>query len=70
VKVTFRIHPNGRITDVKVLKRTVSYRQTAACMEAMKNAKDIPPWPKEVGNIIGRDYQDLTLTFYYEVHHR
>ncbi|SRR6266568_4410968 len=70
VKVAFRIHPNGRITHVKILKRTVSYRQTAACVEAMKNAKDILPWPKEVEKIIGRDYHDLTVTFYYEVHHR
>ncbi len=70
VKVAFRIHPNGRITDIKIVERTVSYLQTTACVEAMKNAKDVPPWPAEVGKNIGRDYQDLTVTFYYEVHHR
>jgi TonB family protein len=70
VKVTLRIHPNGSITDIKIVERTVGYRQTAACAEAMKNARNIPPWPAEVRKLIRRDYQDLTLTFYYKLHHR
>jgi TonB family protein len=70
VKVALRIHPDGRISDIKIVERTVGYRQTAASVEAMKKAKDIPPWPAEVRKLIGRDYQDLTLTFYYHIKHR
>ena len=70
VKVTLRIHPTGRITDIKIVERTVSYRQTVACAQSMKNARDIPPWPPEVRKLIGRDYQDLTVTFYYQLQHR
>jgi len=66
VKVTLRIHPSGRISDFRIVERTVSYRQTAACVEAMKNPRDIPPWPAEIRKLIGRDYQDLTMTFYFK----
>ena len=70
VKVTLRIHPDGRISDITIVERTVSYRQTAASVEAMKKAKDIPPWPAEVRKLIRSDYQDLTFTFYYQIKHR
>jgi hypothetical protein len=70
VKVKLRSHSDGSITDIKIVERTVSYRQTAACAEAMKKVKDIPPWPAEVRKLIGHDYQDLTITFYYQLHHK
>jgi TonB family protein len=70
VKVKFRTRPDGRITDITIVERTVSYRQTAACVQAMKTVKDIPPWPAEVSKLIGRDYQDITVSFYYQLHYR
>src|SRR6185503_14760582 len=33
VKVKLRILPDGRITNIRIVERTVSYRQTAACVE-------------------------------------
>src|SRR5438477_12560178 len=42
VRVAFRLQQDGTITNLKILQRTVSYRQTAACWEAVKKVKDLP----------------------------
>jgi hypothetical protein len=41
VKIVFRLHQDGRITDLKIVERTVSYRQTAVCWEYRKELPEI-----------------------------
>jgi len=68
VSVIFRLHQDGRLTDLEITERTVNYRQTAACWEAIMNVRDLPPWPQEVTKLVHREYRDLSFTFYYSIH--
>src|SRR6266536_3057762 len=66
VKVNFRLHQDGQITGLEIAERTVNYRQTVTCWEAIKDVKGLPPWPPQVRRVLRRDYRDLTFTFYYD----
>ena len=51
---------------MKIVERTVSYRQTAVCYEAVKKVNDLRSWPREVRRrFVHRDYRELTFIFYY-----
>jgi TonB family protein len=68
VKVSFRLRPDGRITDLKIIERTVNYRQTAACWKAIRKVSDLPPWPAQVRGLMRRDFRALEFAFYYSSH--
>jgi TonB family protein len=68
VRVTFRLHRDGRITDLMVVERTAKSSQAAACVEAIKRVSDLPPWPLQVKSLVWSDNRDLTFTFYYATH--
>lgn len=65
VVVAFRMHPDGRITDLSVTQSTVSDLLSLICQEAIQDPSPYRPWPEAMRRDIPKDYRDVTFTFYY-----
>jgi hypothetical protein len=65
VVVEFRMHPDGRITDVKVTQNEVSELLAIICQQAILDPAPYPPWPKQMRLDIPADVRDVQFTFYY-----
>ncbi|HEY3857525.1 MAG TPA: hypothetical protein VGO67_24345 [Verrucomicrobiae bacterium] len=67
VVLEFRLHPDGRITDMKVGQTEVSELMTDFCKQAIFDPAPYKPWPREMRLEIPTDYRDIQFTFYYEI---
>jgi outer membrane biosynthesis protein TonB len=65
VVLHFRLHPDGRISDMKVLRNEVSDLLQIACERAVLDPK-FKKWPNEMRLALPNDFYDITFTFYYE----
>jgi hypothetical protein len=65
VGVEFRLHYDGRITDVRVVEQDVGELLTLFCRRAISDPAPFAPWPNEMRQMVGRDYRDVRFTFYY-----
>jgi hypothetical protein len=65
VILRFRLHPDGRISDMTVLKNEVSDLLQMTCQRAILDPK-FPKWPREMRLDLPNDFYDITFTFYYE----
>jgi hypothetical protein len=65
VVLRFRLHPDGRISDMTVLKNEVSDLLQMTCQRAVLDPK-FPKWPREMRLDLPNDFYDITFTFYYE----
>jgi outer membrane biosynthesis protein TonB len=68
VVLRFRLHPDGSVTDVKALKNEVGDVLEAACERGVKDPAPFGNWPPEMRLEIGKDYYDITFTFFYEIY--
>jgi hypothetical protein len=59
------LHPDGRISDMTVLKNEVSDLLQMTCQRAVLDPK-FPKWPREMRLDLPNDFYDITFTFYYE----
>jgi len=65
VTLHFRLHYDGRITDMSVLENTVGEMLCLICQKAVLDPAPYARWPSDMRRLIGQDYRDLTFTFYY-----
>jgi len=65
VVVEFRLHPDGRVTDLKMVQNEMSDLLGLICQEAVSDPAPYRPWPEEMRRDIPKEYRDVTFTFYY-----
>ena len=65
VVVEFRLLPDGRITDLSIVRNEMSDLLGLICQEAIQDPSPYRPWPEEMRKDIPKDYRDVTFTFYY-----
>jgi hypothetical protein len=69
VVVSFRLHYDGKITDVQVLENTVDERKEGMlgylCQKAILDPAPYPRWPTEIRRLIDKDHRDSSFTFNY-----
>jgi hypothetical protein len=65
VVVQFRLHPDGRVTDLSIVQNEMSDLLGLICQEAIQDPSPYRPWPEEMRRDIPKDYRDVTFTFYY-----
>jgi hypothetical protein len=66
-KVTLRFHLNydGTITDMSVLQNTVGDLLGYVCQKAVSDPAPFALWPSDMRRDIGKNYREITFTFYY-----
>jgi outer membrane biosynthesis protein TonB len=64
VVVDFRLLPDGRVTEIKILDNEVSEIQAMLCHSAILNPAPYLRWPTAMRQTIG-NYRDIRFTFYY-----
>ncbi len=67
VVVEFRMHPDGRITDLKVTLNEVSDLLSMICQQAILDPAPYAPWPKQMRLDIPADFRDVQFTFFYDL---
>jgi hypothetical protein len=65
VQLRFRLHHDGRISEMKVLKNTVTEIQSIVCQKAVQDPAPFDRWNPEMRKLIGRDFREITFTFHY-----
>lgn len=65
VRLQFRLQYDGRITDMKVLENTVTETLSLICQKAVLDPAPFEKWTKEMRLLIGKDFREITFTFYY-----
>jgi outer membrane biosynthesis protein TonB len=65
VGIEFRLHYDGRITDLRVVEQDVGELLTLFCRRAISDPAPFARWPNEMRQMVGRDYRDVRFTFYY-----
>lgn len=71
VVLKFRLHPDGRVTDFKLMKNEVSAFAEALCERAIQDPAPYRKWPpdmlRELGDSVQGDGYEIIFTFYYEM---
>jgi outer membrane biosynthesis protein TonB len=65
VVVEFRLHPDGRVTDLNIAQTEMSDLFGLICAQAIREPAPYLPWPLEMRRDIPKEYRDVTFTFYY-----
>jgi hypothetical protein len=65
VILTFRLHHDGDITDVKVLDANTGDIQALMCQKAIQVTSPFRAWPVELRRANAKDYREVRFTFYY-----
>jgi outer membrane biosynthesis protein TonB len=65
VMVQFRMLPDGRIINSKIVQNEVSDLFGLICQEAIADPAPYRPWPEAMRRDIAQDFRDVTFTFYY-----
>jgi hypothetical protein len=66
VVVTFRLHFDGRISEVKVVEDSVGDMLSLLCQRAVLKPSPFPPWPRDMRQIVGNNYREVRFSFYYD----
>ena len=65
VTLQFRLNYDGTITDMAVVQNTVGDVLGYVCQNAINDPAPYKPWPEEMRREIGKNYREITFTFYY-----
>jgi hypothetical protein len=65
VVVEFRLHYDGRISELAVKETTVNGTLTYLCQNAIQVPSPYRPWPREMRLKIGEDSRKITFAFFY-----
>lgn len=63
--VDFRLHFDGRITDMKVAESSAGEMQSLICQKAILDPAPFPRWPMEMRQEIKGSSREVRFTFYY-----
>jgi hypothetical protein len=66
VVLHFRLHPDGRVTDLKTVQNEVTDLLAFKCEQAVKEPAPYEKWSREMRLSLPTDSYDITFTFYYE----
>ncbi len=65
VVVEFRMHFDGRVTDVKVSDADVGEMYSLFCQKAIQDPAPFPRWPSDMRRQMQADYRDVRFSFFY-----
>ena len=65
VVVRFHLHATGAVSDVVVLHTDMDMLQGVVCEKAIQHSAPFGPWPPDMEKIVGKEYREITFTFYY-----
>ena len=65
VALQFKLHHDGRITEMKVAENTVSETLSLICQKAVLDPAPFEKWPTEMRLLVGADFRRIQFTFYY-----
>jgi len=65
LSLEFRLHQDGRVTDLKINAQTVDEIYSIICQRAILDNAPYEKWPPDMRRMIHADYRDVTFTFYY-----
>lgn len=65
VVVEFRMHFDGRVTDVKVNDADVGELYSLFCQKAIQDPAPFPRWPSDMRRQMQADHRDVRFSFYY-----
>jgi hypothetical protein len=65
VELTFRLHYDGRVSDMKRLYSDVGDLWALYCQKAIQDPSPYEPWPADMRRMVGASYRELRFTFYY-----
>jgi hypothetical protein len=68
VVLHFQLHPDGRVTDMKMVQNEVGALLEATCERAVLDPMPYERWPREMRLGLPSDSYDITFTFYYETY--
>ncbi|MFO1488327.1 MAG: hypothetical protein U1F65_07605 [Verrucomicrobiota bacterium] len=65
VVIQFRLHYDGRITDMRIAESTVGDTLALLCQKAVLDPAPYEKWPQEMRQTADKDFRDISFTFYY-----
>jgi hypothetical protein len=65
VTVQFKLHFDGRITDMKVVEHTVTETLSLMCQKAVLDPQPYEKWPQEMRRMVDGDFRRIQFVFYY-----
>ena len=65
VELTFRLHYDGRVSDMKRMYSDVGDLWAVYCQKAIQDPSPYEPWPGDMRRMVGASYRELRFTFYY-----
>jgi hypothetical protein len=65
VVVEFRLHQDGRITDIRVSDSQVSELLSWFCQRAVLDPAPYKPFPSDLRRLMDSEYREIRFTFYY-----
>jgi hypothetical protein len=66
VVLEFRLHSDGRVTDLKVVETNVGDVLALFCQKAVSDPSPFEKWPPDMRRMISKDYRDIRFAFFYE----
>jgi hypothetical protein len=66
VVVSFRLHQDGRISQMEMMENTVGDMLSLLCQKAVLDPAPFPKWPNDMRQIVGGSYREVKFTFYYD----
>jgi hypothetical protein len=64
VVVGFRLHADGRATEVTIVYEELDEATSALCQRAILDTAPYPPMPQEVRRLLGKNYREVRFTFH------
>jgi len=65
VRLQFKLHYDGRITDMNVIEHTVTETLSLICQKAVLDPAPFDKWTREMRMLIGKEFREIKFTFYY-----
>jgi len=66
VVLEFRLHSDGRVTDLRVVETDVGDVLALFCQKAVSDPSPFEKWPPDMRRMISKDYRDIRFAFFYE----
>jgi outer membrane biosynthesis protein TonB len=66
VVLEFRMHADGRITDLRITDNEVTDLLSIICQRSILAPAPYRPWPPSMRRTMGLGYREVRFTFYYE----
>ena len=65
VVLRFRLHPDGSVSEMRIMENTVDLTLALLCQSAINDPSPYAQWPSDMRRLVGADYREVTFTFYY-----